>query len=87
MKPTTLPTAGACSIREAGLIAGGISEATVRRLLKAGDFPEPFEVTQGRRAFLRQEVIAWAEARAARFRAKVAPRRHRREVEATEPRG
>ena len=41
----------------------GISEATIRRRLAAGDFPAKVKLSTGRVGFVAAEVIAWVEAR------------------------
>jgi prophage regulatory protein len=42
----------------------GIGRTTLWRLEREGDFPRSISVTNGRRAYLANEVDAWVKARA-----------------------
>jgi prophage regulatory protein len=62
----------------------GLSAPSVRRLIKAGDFPEPFDLSPKRIAFWEHQVDEWMLARAARGRKpKDMPRPHREARDAT----
>ena len=40
-----------------------LREATIRRLVSAGDFPEPISLSPRRRAFVKSEILQWMEDR------------------------
>ena len=40
-----------------------LSRVSIYRLVRAGDFPEPVQISKGRSCFFEDEVIAWAESR------------------------
>ena len=42
-----------------------LGERTIRRLVAAGDFPEPVRLTPRRLAFVKSEVAAWIARRVA----------------------
>ena len=42
-----------------------LGERTIRRLVAAGDFPEPVRLTPRRMAFVKSEVAAWIAGRVA----------------------
>lgn len=46
----------------------GLSAPSIRRLVKASDFPGPFDLSPKRIAFWEHEVEAWMQERAARGR-------------------
>lgn len=49
------------------MYAGGVSYMTVRRLIRAGEFPQPVVLSRDRNgkparvAFVVEELVAWAE--------------------------
>jgi prophage regulatory protein len=43
----------------------GLCETTIRKLIKAGEFPCPFKLGPRAIAFVEQEVLDWLAARAA----------------------
>ncbi|MGZ8302924.1 MAG: helix-turn-helix transcriptional regulator [Telluria sp.] len=43
----------------------GLSESTIRRMIRAGEFPAPFRLSNQAVGFDSQEVFAWLEARKA----------------------
>ena len=42
-----------------------LSKAVIQRRMKAGDFPLPVQLSPNRVAWLRAEIMAWSEQRAA----------------------
>jgi predicted DNA-binding transcriptional regulator AlpA len=50
-------------IRHVRLLVGGVSTATVYRMLASGDFPKPISVTAGRKAWPLSAVQAWIKQR------------------------
>lgn len=48
----------------------GVSRATRERLVKAGEYPEPVQITPGRIGFVKSEVEDWVRARIAERDAK-----------------
>lgn len=64
--PTVIP-ANTCTVRWKALPAiTGVSNATTRRMIAAGDFPAPFKISNQAVGFDRTEVEAWIEDRKAR---------------------
>lgn len=46
------------SIAETVMVTG-LSRTTIWRMERAGTFPKPYQITPGRRAFLKSEVDKW----------------------------
>jgi prophage regulatory protein len=44
----------------------GLSASSTRALRKAGDFPQPIQLTPGRVGWLREDLDAWVDKRAGR---------------------
>lgn len=53
-------------IRELGKFLGGISRSTIYRAVEQGFIPPPINITPGRIAWERAEVVEWIEERAKR---------------------
>lgn len=47
-----------------------LSQPTIRRMVRAGDFPQPFDLSPKRIAFWAHEVEAWMRERAASGRSR-----------------
>lgn len=45
-----------------------LSESSIRRLVKEGDFPAPFDLTSKRIAFIEEDVMMWMQQRIVRGR-------------------
>lgn len=50
-------------IRYVRLLVGGVSTATLYRMLASGDFPKPISITAGRKAWPLSAVQAWIKQR------------------------
>jgi len=46
-----------------------LSHSSIRRLVRDDEFPKPIQLTDGRKAWIRSEVVAWSRDRIASWRA------------------
>ena len=60
--PKTLPYERFMPIGEACDMAGGVSQPTLRKMIRERDFPKPYRLLPNRICFSLHEVIAWIEA-------------------------
>lgn len=71
-QPVAPPHERFITIKEACAMVGGVSEPTLRKFIRDGDFPPPYRLSPNRIGFSLHETIAWVEAQKAAQRSAAA---------------